>query len=242
MLPGRAPLPNSDLPSRRLRLTRRCVPCSVLCTLCAVLCAVHASGALHRYRHWIGRATCYRDARRCRRPTCPFDDCVARVAVLCKARSPGPSSPLADRRAALEPGPAACCRRHARCSSCSWTGRRLRLTRRCAPCSVLCALCSMSCALPTLPERSAGTVTGIGRPTRCRTARRCRRPTSPFHDCVPSFAALNVTFTFKIAPQSQSAPLSDACQTEVPKHRDPGRGRARRVFLGRPGFRCRGSA
>ena len=39
-LPGRAPLPDSDLPSRRQRLPRRCALCSVLCDMCSVVCAL----------------------------------------------------------------------------------------------------------------------------------------------------------------------------------------------------------
>ncbi len=76
-------------------------------------------------------AACCLNVRRCWTSTCPFGDCV-HVAALCEAQDPGPFSPLAERRAALEPGPAACCRRRARCSPCSWTGRRPNAARRSA--------------------------------------------------------------------------------------------------------------
>ncbi len=87
-LPGRAPLLDYDLPSRQLRLTRRRALCSVVCDLCSVfyaLCSVLSTlpertagtGAA------IGRTTGCRDVRRCRRPACPFHDCVPIYAAFC---------------------------------------------------------------------------------------------------------------------------------------------------------------
>ena len=89
----------------------------------AVPPAADASGAFRRDRHkdrpdhpLPGRAPLLASDLPLRRL------CSMRVAVLCEARDPSPSSPVAYRCAALEPGPAASCRRRARCSPCSWTG------------------------------------------------------------------------------------------------------------------------
>jgi len=105
--------------------------CSAQCR-CRPWIAEFARTALSRPLRFAlqcrGRAACRRDVCRCRTPTCPPDDSVSRVAVLC------------------------------------------------APCSVICALWCVLCAL----DASLSSV------------------------------------TFRNAPQSQSAPLSDACQTDVP--------------------------
>ena len=46
----RAAVLDSDVPFRRLRVTRRCALCSVHCALCSLLCALDASATFRRHR------------------------------------------------------------------------------------------------------------------------------------------------------------------------------------------------